>query len=106
MRALARVLRHESGVERMKRQLDDRIALATIEGAIVALAHRLRERLEGRPQCRAADRGEAGADLYRAVFPNAQLEAALLHRDAMILLHALPVERVAQSLAVMPKASG
>jgi len=45
--ALARVLRHEPGIERMKRQFDQPIAKATLEAAIVALAHRLCEQLEG-----------------------------------------------------------
>jgi len=60
--ALARVLRHEPRIERMKRQLDDRIALATLEAAIVALAHRLCKRLECGAQGRATDRVELATD--------------------------------------------
>src|SRR5438132_4813663 len=104
--ALTRVLRHEPGIERMERQLDDRIALAMLQAAIVALAHRPRERLEGRPQGRAADRVQLTADLDRPVFPHAQLQASLLYRNAMFLLDALAVERMPQALAVMPEPSG
>jgi hypothetical protein len=104
--ALARVLWHQAGVERMKRQFDDRIALAMLEGPIVALAHRLRERLEGRPQGCPANRVQLTADLDRPVFPHAQLQASFLHRDTMFLLHALAVERMPQALAVMPEPSG
>src|SRR2546428_1958989 len=75
MWALARVLRHEPGIERMKRQFDERIALATIKGAIVALAHRLRERLEGRPQPPPPDRVGLAPDEYQAGFPNPDTEA-------------------------------
>ncbi len=95
MRALARVLRHEPGIERMKRQLDDGIALATLEATFVSLTHRLREWFEGGAQGRSADRVQLTADLDRPVFPHAQLQASLLDRNAMILLHAFRVERVA-----------
>jgi hypothetical protein len=95
MRALARVLRHEPGIERMKRQLDDCIALATFEATFVSLTHRLREWFEGGAQGRSADRVQLTADLDRPVVPDAQLQASLLDRNAMILLHAFRVERVA-----------
>ena len=106
MWALARVLWHEPGIERMKRQFDDGVALTMLEGPIVALAHRLSERFEGRPQGGAADRVQLTADLDRPVFPHAQLQASFLYRNAMFLLDALAVERMPQALAVMPEPSG
>src|SRR5260370_41507186 len=103
MRALARVLRYEPGIERMKRQFDERIALATIKGAIVALAHRLRERFDGRPQRRATDRVQLPADKNRTVFRDGELKTALLDGDALIMGDAFRVEGMTQSQAVVPE---
>src|SRR5260370_3553001 len=94
MGALARVLGHEPRIERMKRQLDDRVALSTLEAAIVTLAHGLRERLDGRPQGGSADRVQLAADENRPIVPDRELQPALLDRDALLPRHTLPVEHV------------
>ena len=101
MWTLARVLWHQAGVKRMKRQFDDRIALTMLEGPIVALAHRLRERFEGRPQGRAADRVQLTADLDRPVFPHAQLQASFLaYMDAFWVLMLLALAAVPLALSL------
>jgi len=79
----------------MKRQLNDCIALATLEATFVSLTDRLREWLKGGAKGRSADRIQLTADLNRPVFPHAQLQAAALDCNAMILLDAFRVERVA-----------
>src|ERR1700682_3768576 len=101
--ALARVLRHQPSIERRERQLDDRIALAMLEAAIVALAHRLCKRLECGAHRRATDRVEPTTDKNRSIVPDAELEPALLDGDALLLCHALRIERMAEPHAVVPE---
>src|SRR5690348_9323735 len=103
MRALARVLRHQPSIERMKRELDDRVALTTLERAIVALAHRLRERLDCRPQRCSTDRVQLAADENRPILPDAELKASLLNRNSLIMLQPFGIERVAQAHAIVPE---
>ena len=62
VRPLARVLRHQPGIEGMRCELDERIGLAMLEAAVVALAHRLGKRLESGAYGRSTDRVQLAAD--------------------------------------------
>ena len=104
--ALARVLRHEPGIEGMRRELDERIALPMFETAVVSLAHGLREGLECGAHGRSTDRVQLAADENRPVVPDGELEPALLNRDSLLPGYALRIERVAQARAVVPETSG
>ncbi len=106
MRALARVLGYQPGVEGMRRELDERIGLAMLETAVVSLAHGLRDGLEGGAHGRSTNRVQLAADEKRPIVPDGELEPALLNRDALLPGDALRIERMAQAHAVVPEAPG
>src|SRR5260370_33779860 len=105
MRALARVLRHQPGLQGMRRELGEGIGLALLEPAVVALAHGLRQGLESGAHGRSPDWVQLAADEKRPIFPDGELEAALLNRDALLPRDALRIDRMPQAHAVVPDAT-
>jgi hypothetical protein len=100
------MLRHEAGIEGMHRELDERICLALLETAVVALAHGLRQGLEGGAHGRSTDRVQLAADQQRPIVPDGELEPAFLDGNALIPLDPFWIECVAQPDAVVPEAPG
>jgi hypothetical protein len=95
VRALAGVLRHQTGIEGMRRELDERIGLPMLEAPFVARTHRLREGLESGAHGRSTDWVQLAADEKRPIFPDGELEPALLNRDSLLPGYAFRIERMA-----------
>ena len=90
----------------MRRELDERIGLAMLETAVVSLAHGLSQGLEGGAHGRSTDRVQLAADEKGSIVPDGELEPALLNRDSLLAGHALGIERMAQTHAVVPQTTG